>query len=134
MVIETLHKTFNKQTNYLGHGNVIANTQYSTIVRPSNYRSDYIDKDHQAQDYDINNLEDFCGELRHFRDNIKNMSDDNNGIYVYLLFHWHNHNKIFHGVIFGTKDKHRIITIPFNGKEKSFDVLYQSAKKIGLTE
>ena len=34
MVMETGHKTFDRQTNIVGTGNMIANTQYSSYIRP----------------------------------------------------------------------------------------------------
>ena len=36
MIIDTDFKEFNKQTNYIGTGNCIANTQYSSYIRPIN--------------------------------------------------------------------------------------------------
>lgn len=36
MIINTGFKEFDKQTNYIGHGNVIANTQYSNYIRAYN--------------------------------------------------------------------------------------------------
>lgn len=36
MILSTNFKEFNKQTNYISDGNVIANTQYSNIIRPYN--------------------------------------------------------------------------------------------------
>lgn len=34
MLVTTGFKTFDKQTNYIGTGNVMANTQYSSFIRP----------------------------------------------------------------------------------------------------
>lgn len=36
MILSTNFKEFNKQTNYISDGNVLANTQYSNIIRPYN--------------------------------------------------------------------------------------------------
>ena len=38
MILNTDFKKFNKQTNYISNGNVIANTQYSNYIRPYNTR------------------------------------------------------------------------------------------------
>lgn len=58
MHIESEYKTFNKQTNYIGTGNVIANTQFSTFVRPFTETkcNGYDFQEGHLQNYDLNNI------------------------------------------------------------------------------
>lgn len=53
MIINTLHKTFNKQTDYIGKGNVYTNTQVSSFIRAYNTRehAPRIDRDFDLQTF-----------------------------------------------------------------------------------
>lgn len=125
MIIETLHKTFNKQTNYIGLGNVLANTQRSMIVRPKNYRDMYIKEDNRAQNHDIDFIlgRDF---IRYYEKKIRELADKHNGIYVHVFHHWYNGRKIIHGIIVTTTASAKqktICVIQTNGSRKSENIL-----------
>lgn len=130
MYIETLHKTFNSQTNYIGFGNVLSNTEFGFIVRPSNYRNDYIQKDNQAQDYDVKQLRTFCPIFQMYENVIRNISNTHSGVFAHLFFHRYHGKKIFHGIIVISKDKKNVKLFPLRYKEKSFDILEKAKMKL----
>lgn len=125
MIIETLHKTFNKQTNYIGIGNIIANTQLSMIVRPKNYRDMYIKEDNIAQNYDINYILG-CDFIRYYEKMIREWADKYKGVFVHVFHHWYNGRKIIHGIIVTATSSakyKKICVIQTNGSRKSANIL-----------
>jgi len=56
MLFESDHKTFNRQTNCISTGNVIADTQYSGFIRPYNETecNGFTNPKGHLQEYDLN--------------------------------------------------------------------------------
>lgn len=73
MIIDTEFKEFNKQTNYIGNGNVIANTQRSNYVRPWKEIecNGYINEEGHLQNFDLKSFN-IPNELRELLKNQTN--------------------------------------------------------------
>ena len=92
MEICTGHKTFDKQTNIISTGNIIANTMYGQFVR-SRYRLECngrTNPEGHLQEFDLNGFSSFLANDSHDTNKIiktiKRLADENNGVIVYVIF------------------------------------------------
>lgn len=99
------HQTFNRQTNCISTGNVIANTQYSNYIRP--YHETECNG-HQSppghlQNWDLTkNI--VANTLPHqLREEIRELTREKGGI-VYNFHHWHGDRRINDGIVLTTKE------------------------------
>ena len=91
MHFDSSFKSFDKQTNYIGTGNVWASTQFSSYIRPWN--------EVKNGGY-IGNPGDFCKyDMQHFRnvpDNMRSIILDKNrteSVILYEFFFYNNHRE-----------------------------------------
>lgn len=110
MLFESEHKTFNKQTNLITTGNVWANTQRSSYIRPSNQTicNGFNRPIVELQNYDLENMSHILPQSTISA--IKQLVDANNGGIVYAFFHVHKKRKILHGVILTDKAHNHLKT------------------------
>lgn len=90
MKFESLHKTFNKQTNCLMTGNIIADTQHGGFIRPYteiiNPAGDRCEKGH-LQEFDLNQFS-FYREFYRIKNQVIKLTKTRPGI-LYCLKHYH---------------------------------------------
>lgn len=88
MRFESPHKTFNRQTNCLSTGNVIANTQYSNYIRPYSEIecNGFTNAPGHLQNWDL--TENIVSRMpHHIREEIRQLTHDDGGI-IYNFHHW----------------------------------------------
>lgn len=104
MSINTGHKTFDRQTNLITHGNVIANTQYSSHIHSFNTTAKPLppwDRDDgYFQDFDCENFKDAIVTPGRIIRLAKDFANQFDGIYLYAFFHIHKKERIIHGFVF----------------------------------
>lgn len=107
MLLNTDYKTFNKQTNCISSGNVIANTEIGWHIRPKNEISC------NGKDFELGELRNHdlsCLELNNFisaEQYVKEITEKN-GCYVYQLRTFNNGNEHFFATIVEQKGKYKI--------------------------
>lgn len=101
MLVESNYELFNKQSNYLGTGNVIANTQVSWYIRPS-YKVDSNSKLGELQDYDLDH---FKQMNKWNKQSVKDFVDKNNGGILYWFFYVSNKKIVTIGYLLTNKEK-----------------------------
>ena len=99
--VESNYSLFNKQSNYLGTGNVIANTQVSWYIRPS-YKVDSNSKLGELQDYDLDH---FKQMNKWNKQSVKDFVDKNNGGILYWFFYLSNKDIVTIGYLLTNKEK-----------------------------
>lgn len=106
MLIESGHKTFDKQTNCLTTGNVIANTQLSFFIRSFNETIDpvgHIVPKGRLRDYDLNHFSDMPSYIRRC---VEYITEDIQVI-LYEIRHFNGISKVIDGyVVTDTNYKH----------------------------
>ena len=117
MAFESEHKTFNRQTNIITHGNIFANTQHGGLVRPYDEIecNGFISEKGHLQQFDFNGL----NIPQHIRDKI---SAFNMRVWAYNFKHYNGNKRIDDGWIVTDYD-HNLLGIysPYyaNWKQKS---------------
>ncbi|MEL6499780.1 MAG: hypothetical protein AAFQ23_00035 [Cyanobacteria bacterium J06623_1] len=112
--INTGHKTFDRQTNFIGAGNVIANTQYSSYIRSRHLtecnRFEFAEG--HLQQYDLQHFQKSFWLSHHLADTVKQAADSYNGVIFYALFHYQRRQKIVDGFVLTKthRDNHQYIT------------------------
>jgi hypothetical protein len=107
MLVKTNYELFNKQTNYLGVGNVVANTQMSSFIRASYEVSyDYPNipdaKIGQFQDFD---LKPFIELNEWNKVSIKEFADENKGAILYWFFYYASKKRTTIGYLLTNKER-----------------------------
>lgn len=97
--VNTGCKPFDKQTNYLGEGNVIANTMIGRHIRPhaKTECNGFTSKPGHLQDFDLNPL-----RLLHTPNYVLQFVREIakvDAVWLYMFFHYSNNNKIVHGYV-----------------------------------
>ena len=107
MKFESYYKTFNKQTNYIDTGNVVANTQYSTFVRTYNETkcNGFDFPQGHLQDYDFEKFEAPSYIKNEMRQLMKNQTKD---CIAYNFHVWQNGQRKDIGFVLTDYDHHLI--------------------------
>lgn len=81
MLFKTAYKTFDKQTNFISSGNVIASTQYSNLIRCNETENIY---QYDVQSFNLNRLASCL--VKSLYGNCKN--ENKRGFYLYEFSIW----------------------------------------------
>lgn len=131
MVIETGHKTFDRQTNYVGPGNVFANTMIGLYIRP------FEKVDCNGFTFPQGHL--FYTDMKTFNGlhvsndiikEIKQLATKHNGVIFYGFFHYNGKERIVDGFLVTDKEYNYIKTFFSNWTQKSFLVLQECRKYV----
>ena len=111
MHFESPHKTFNRQTQCISTGNVIANTQYSNYIRPYGETecNGFTNPPGHLQDWDLTKnivASTLPGQIR---EEIRQLTRENGGI-VYNFHHWKGDRRIDNGIVLTARD-HKLVKI-----------------------
>lgn len=105
--IDTGHKNFNRQTNTIATGNIIANTQYGKYIR-SRYDTEcnrFQFNEGDLQQYDLQHFKRSFGLSDQIAHTIKQAADLHEGVIFYAFFHYQRRQKIVDGFVL-TKTHH----------------------------
>jgi len=140
MVMETGHKTFDRQTNIVGTGNMIANTQHSSYIRPYTetkcWGPDEFPKGH-LRNYD---LAAFRSMPRNVRKKVESLTETNKVI-LYEFYHynaggWRGMNyqrvdrRITHGYVVTDSNGRLLFKVVTGPTSKSRKVVDEVAKYV----
>jgi hypothetical protein len=118
MKFESGHKLFDRQTNYLSTGNVIANTQFSSFIRAGNCTVSPVGEhvpEGVLQDFDLNP---FKGLPRFIREFIRKVGKDKSVI-MYELRHWYGRTKVVDGYVVTDADYKHLKTFYINKRARN---------------
>jgi hypothetical protein len=121
--VDTGFKSFDKQSNYLGTGNVIANTQCSSYIRPT------YELKCNTRNYPARELFEF--DIKPFKLSginealVEEFADKYNGCILYKFFYMQNKKIQTIGYLLTSKDKkrHSIIGTHTRKRERCINVL-----------
>ena len=126
-IINSDYKLFNKQTNYISYGNVIANTQYSSFIRPYSQTT--------CNNNNFSEGELMKSDLKYFGNIPASIKDklyakDRKESYIlYEFFVYRNGNKDIIGYVL-TDKKHKLITYEvlesYNNYNKSLSAILET--------
>lgn len=129
MKLESLHKTFNRQTNCISTGAQIANTVYSGYIRS------YSETECNGRDFPKGHLQEYdLGWLvkeapEEAKNYIRQHGKDRKFI-LYVLFHWNNGRRIIHGAVITDPDYFHKKTFYLKNNLKSISVIDEAKKHI----
>lgn len=124
MIVETGHKTFDRQTNVLGPGNIHADTLLGKSVRGEMILTCYGPKRHKPGWLRAFDLAVFGGSMpKHVWNYIVRRTRNKDRIWVYELFHYNGHKRIVHGYILAKEDNELIHAFTTGPTWKSFSVV-----------
>lgn len=123
MIINTLHKAFNKQTDYIGKGNVFARTQLSSFIRAYNTREHAPGID---RDFD---LKVFNGLDIMLKKKILELTEKETVI-LYKFRHWDKTKEIIHGYIITSVQGGLLFTYNYRNGIKSESIMNEVKKII----
>jgi hypothetical protein len=123
MHFESAHQTFNKQTNLITEGNVISNTQYSSLIRAFTQTKcgDWEWMAGHLQNFDLD-----C--FRHFNiprvlDEVRVLTEDTDA-YLYVFFHASRAGtRVLDGVVLTTREHAHIKTWYINEDWRAQDAV-----------
>ncbi|MEM7591372.1 MAG: hypothetical protein AAF383_07605 [Cyanobacteria bacterium P01_A01_bin.83] len=112
--IDTGHKTFDRQTNTIGTGNIIANTQYGSYIR-SRFNTEcnrFQFAEGHLQQYDLQHFARSFRLNHYIAQRVKQSADNYNGVIFYAFFHYQRRQKIVDGFVLTKthRDNHQYIT------------------------
>lgn len=134
MHFESDHTTFNRQTKYISVGNVIADTQYSSYIRPyteTECGSMQFAPGH-LQHYDLQGFDGFNLGSR-LMDYIATCTHDHGGI-LYVFFHRSRKRTIVDGIVLTTRDCKHVETWYMPGHSAKSYSAVEAAKAYILAE
>lgn len=134
MVFHTGHATFDRQTNIITHGNVIANTMRGQHVRAWNDDWHWQPGKHHEPGYlhefDLASMKKYYRQIsRRVWDRVKALGMDR-PLWVYVFFHWNGNRKTVHGVVITAYDHKHLETYVTGPTYKSYDVVYEARKYV----
>lgn len=132
------HKTFDNQCNYLGTGNVEANTQYYSFIRAWNDDGkDLMDHDRNKREpghlfnFDVNPFRQSFPEFRYIEKQLIEESKEWKESHIlYAFFHHNEKKRILHGFILTDKNHNYVRTYYFSKTYKSENILTECRKYI----
>lgn len=109
MIFESGHKTFDRQTNVISTGNIIANTLLGRHIRPYYTPTTPLGdpcRPGDMQAFDLNSeVLRLPAHVRQFV--VENAR--NKGVWVYELRHWNGDQKVIHGYIITRSKTHKYL-------------------------
>lgn len=132
-MLNTLHKTFNRQADYIGTGNVLGTCQVSNYIRSANTVecNGIANKPRELQNFDISH---FRGLPQHVERLARKVSDDAGQAILYKIRHWRGKVEIVDGWIIteGHKTGHKLhyIVDGYRATYKQRDILQVVAKEL----
>lgn len=140
MLIESGHKTFDRQTNIITHGNAVANTEFGSYVRPSSELecNGFMNAHGHLQDYDLKPFEQFglTGKSWMWEEIVKRIDASYGGI-LYAFFHRLDHvqlstngNLLVHGFALTDKKHGYLWSVTVGRTAKSTRVLEECLKYV----
>jgi hypothetical protein len=142
MLLESGHKTFNRQTNLITYGNVIANTMYGRFIRPFTETecNGYTREPGHLQKFDLDWYT-LIGRQPAVPKTVYKMVRElaqQNQIILYQFHHWTTRRgrsfKIVHGYVITSPDKKLLWYWPCGPTYKSEQVLLEAIKYITESE
>lgn len=129
IVITTGHKTFDRQTNLITAGNVVANTMVGGHIRAYDNVTMGA-KRGDLQKYDLNKFIKMDGfhMLRRYFQNLASEQE----FYIYAFFHKRNDEIIYHGFIITDEDYVYKTTLCVGPTYKSYDILDEVQKYVSI--
>ena len=126
MIVETGHKTFDRQTNILATGNIIANTLLGGFIRGEMVLTCFGPKVHKPgylRDFDLDGFKNVHLPQR-VRDYVKNVTrGSTESVQLYTLFHHGRDKLIIHGFVVAKKNDELIRAFTTGPTYKSFSVV-----------
>jgi len=130
MHIETGHKTFDRQTNIITRGNVIANTEYGWIIRAR------LDTRCNEKDFPVGHLRAF--DLKFFknmprpvRSKLMELTDSEDAVWLYEFHHWRGPAKIVDGYTMTAYEDHELLaTFTTGPTRRSRSVVHEASKYV----
>ncbi len=123
MKIDTMHKKFNQQTNFIGPGQVVSDTQFSLIVRAWNDTEGYggtIFEPGHLQNFDLEHF--FLPH--HVNEAVKRYAK-HQAVTVYEFMHYNGDKRITHGYVI-TDSRDRLLNFFITGPTmKSGSVIHE---------
>lgn len=145
MKIATGHRTFDRQTNIISTGNIIANTETGFYLRPSQEtecNGQSFSPGH-LQNYD---LQSFSHLPDHIRKEVKALTDQYHGAILYKFFHYYKPREYYqysrrvyreygetqyiHGYILTTTEHHILRIYPTDYTMKTWGILEECARYV----
>jgi len=109
MLVNTGHRTFDRQTNVISTGNIIADTQAAFYVRGElevTCWGDTVYKPGHLRDYDLGAFRGIPGYIRaHI---LKHTNGTEKSVWVSMFFHHRGEQRIVHGYVITTPD-HKLL-------------------------
>lgn len=124
MLMQTGHATFDRQTNVISTGNIIANTQNARYVRGELCIKCWGPKVYQPgelRDYDLENWPRMPPSVR--RAVIQATTGQQGSVWVSEFFHHNGHRKIIHGYIITALDHQLLVMFVTGPTYKSAHVI-----------
>jgi len=135
MKFESLHKTFNRQVDCIGTGNVFGYVQLSGYVRPRSEMelpNGEPCKQGEMQEWDLRHfiLENFPNYVKEFIRKIKYAED--HSVIAYEFRHWNGGKKVVNGYVLtsGSDDGHKVLKVWYSFGKKSRSVIDEAIKYI----
>lgn len=132
MVMESGHKTFDRQTNCISTGNVIANTELGWFIRPSTDLEcnghDFVTGALQA--YDLKDFERLGLSIGYLRRHVEKLVDQHDGGILYAFFHLNGEHVIVHGLVLTDKVGHHMWHHIFSRGRKSWLVIEECCRYV----
>jgi len=98
MKVDTPHQVFSRQTNLIAVGNVFANTQHSSYIRPFNETlnsaQEFRKKGH-LQNWDLNHF----SHLPYFVQNAVKTHAIDESVILYQFHHYRHNERVIHGYV-----------------------------------
>lgn len=130
MLFESGHKTFDRQANYVSHGNVYSNVQTSSYVRAYSETecNGFTRPPGHLRDFDLKGFTDMPGHVRNYILH----ATQNRMVIVYKFFHVANGRKTVHGwVVTSIHPEYRLLDYFVTGPTyKSYSVILEAIKYI----
>jgi hypothetical protein len=135
MIVQTGHATFDRQTNVISTGNIIANTMIGWHCRP------YNETECNGWQFKPGHLREF--DLKKWKERgiyhpvlafVRNATQADKSIWIYEFFHYNDDTRIVHGYVI-TSYNHKILRKFITGPTyRSTGVIYECAKYVGDEE
>ena len=127
MKMESGNKSFDQQCLVISKGNVIAPTQISFEVRPgkeTKCNGQHFEERH-LQNFDLKSL---FSDWSWYRSTISELSNLNNGVYVYQFFHYSSKRRVDNCLIITDKNHKVIKKVTKSFRPKTIQVMNEVLK------
>lgn len=130
LLIKITHKTFNKQTNFIGKGKVIANTQFSNHIRAYNQIQSQGNDSKMKGELQKIDLAPFGKLPRRVYESVKKHGVNQN-IILYKFFHKNSSNEqVVHGYLLTTEEHELLDYYLVHLTNKSLSVILECMKYV----